>query len=110
VADDPRFVMVNSSNYAGQVKEAKGLVIVDLWAEWCAPCRAIAPKLAELKDEYGDRLVVAKVNVDESPDIAAEHRVASIPTLLFFKGGQVVDSLVGNRPTEKIREKIDKYV
>lgn len=110
MSDDPRFVMVNSSNYAGQVKEAKGLVIVDLWAEWCAPCRAIAPKLAELKDEYGDRLVVAKVNVDESPDIAAEHRVASIPTLLFFKGGQVVDSLIGNRPTEKIREKIDRYV
>ena len=109
MSDDPRFVTVNSANYATAVKQGQGLVIVDLWAEWCAPCRAIAPKLAELKDEYGDRLTIAKVNVDDSPEIAAEHRVASIPTLLFFKGGQVVDSLVGNRPTEKIREKIDKY-
>jgi thioredoxin 1 len=109
VSDDPRFVTVNANNYAAAVKESKGLVVVDLWAEWCAPCRALTPKLGELKDEFGDRVTIAKVNVDDSPDIAAEHRVASIPTLLFFKDGQVVDSLVGNRPTEKIREKIDKY-
>ncbi len=110
MAGDDRFVDAGTDSFDEIVKKSDVLAVVDLWAEWCGPCRAITPKLAELKDEFGDQVKIVKVNVDENPQIAADHRVASIPTLLFYKGGDVVDSLVGNRPTDKIREKIDRHL
>src|SRR5712692_2594392 len=73
-------------------------VIVDFWAEWCGPCKAIAPVLEDLAQEYAGRVTMAKVNVDEHPSLAARYQVRSIPTLLFFKGGQVVDQVVGAVP------------
>ena len=110
MADDSRFVNVGGDDFDAVVKQSDVLNIVDLWAEWCGPCRAIAPKLGELKDEYGDQLQVVKVNIDEHPSVAAAHRVASIPTLLFYKGGEQVDSLVGNRALDKIKEKVVRHL
>jgi thioredoxin 1 len=82
-------------------------VVVDFWAEWCAPCKAIAPILEELAGEYAGRVTIAKVNVDEHPGLAARFQVRSIPTLLFFKGGQVVDQVIGAVPKAQIKKRLD---
>src|SRR4026208_503937 len=79
--------------------EHKEAVVVDFWAEWCGPCKAVAPTLDELATEYAGRVTIAKVNVDEHPGLAARFQVRSIPTLLIFKGGQVVDKAVAAAPT-----------
>ena len=82
-------------------------VVVDFWAEWCGPCKAIAPVLDELAGEYAGRVTIAKVNVDEHPGLAARFQVRSIPTLLIFKGGQVVDQVIGAVPKAQIKKRLD---
>ena len=81
--------------------------VVDLWATWCGPCRAIAPIIAQLAEQYDGKVVVGKCDVEENDDIAIEYRVSSIPTILFFKGGQLVDRLVGAVPKAKLEEKFE---
>jgi thioredoxin 1 len=81
--------------------------VVDLWATWCGPCRAIAPIIAQLAEQYDGKIVVGKCDVEENDDIAIEYRVSSIPTILFFKGGQLVDRLVGAVPKAKLEEKFE---
>ena len=81
--------------------------VVDLWATWCGPCRAIAPIIAQLAEEYDGKIVVGKCDVEENDDIAIEYRVSSIPTILFFKEGKLVDRLVGAVPKTKLQEKFD---
>ncbi|NMA34798.1 MAG: thioredoxin [Clostridiaceae bacterium] len=84
------------------------LVVVDFWAAWCGPCRAVAPIIEELAKEYEGRAVIGKVNVDDQNEISFRYRIMSIPTIIFFKGGQVVDKVVGARTREELAQLIDK--
>ncbi|MBL7811276.1 MAG: thioredoxin [Bacteroidetes bacterium] len=96
-----------SGNWTEQVLQSDKPVLVDLWAEWCGPCRMIGPIVDELAKEYDGKAVVGKLNVDENPDIAANYGVRSIPTLLVFKGGQLVDKIVGAVPKPNIAQKLE---
>ena len=84
-----------------------GALVVDFWAPWCGPCRAIAPTLEALGEEYAGRVAIAKVNVDEQPVLASRYQVRSIPTLLFIKEGKVVDQLVGAVPKAQLTKRMD---
>ena len=83
------------------------LVIVDFWATWCGPCRMLSPLLDEVEEEMADKIVVVKVNVDDADEVAARFRIMNIPTLLFFKGGQIVDKTVGAMPKMALINKIN---
>lgn len=84
-----------------------GLVLVDFWAEWCAPCRMVAPVLEELVAESGGAMTLAKVNVDDNPGLAARYGIRSIPTILFVKGGKVLDQVVGAVPKSQLKKKLE---
>ncbi|NOU64128.1 thioredoxin [Paenibacillus sp. LMG 31461] len=86
-----------------QNETSTGTVLVDFWAPWCGPCKMIAPILDELSAEVGDSAKIVKINVDDNPESAAKYNVMSIPTLLVFKDGQVVDQLVGLQSKEKLK-------
>lgn len=92
----------SDSNFQRDVLEAKELILVDFWAEWCGPCRALAPKLEEIAQEYQGKAKVMKLNVDENPQTASQFGIRGIPAMLLFKGGQKVGELVGNHPKENI--------
>jgi thioredoxin 1 len=100
---------ITKGNFDSSVMKSTLPVVVDFWAEWCGPCRMIAPVLKELAKEYKDKLVVAKVNVDQEPDLAATFNVQSIPTLVFVKNGQVVKQQIGAVPRQ-VLEKIIKEI
>ncbi|MFH1054990.1 MAG: thioredoxin [Candidatus Altiarchaeota archaeon] len=87
-----------------------GLVVVDLWAPWCMPCRMIAPTVEALSKEYLGRVTFYKLNIDEHNGPAVKHQVMSIPTLLVFKDGKVVDRIVGALPKERMKEKLEKHL
>lgn len=95
-------VTLGSNNFKEEVLDSDIPVLVDFWAEWCMPCRMIAPSIAQIAETYKDRLKVGKVNVDEEGDIASTYGIISIPTLLVFKGGQLVKQKVGALPKHEI--------
>ena len=103
-------VDVTDASFDGEVLKSETPVLVDFWAEWCAPCRQIAPIVKELADDYGDRLKVVKMNIDESPKTPGTYGIRSIPTLLAFRGGQVVGQLIGARPKAAFQEMLDDIV
>jgi len=99
-------VHLTEQNFDEALTAAQGLMMVDFWAEWCAPCRAIAPVLEELARESSGRVILAKVNVDENPGLAARYGIRSIPTVLFVKEGKVADQVIGAVPKTKLKEKL----
>jgi len=98
---------VDESSFTSEVLESDGLVLVDFWAPWCGPCKLIAPVLEELAGDYAGKVKIAKVNVDENQGLANQYGIRSIPSLLFLKGGNVVDTVVGAVPKPKLAERID---
>ncbi len=89
---------VTDGDFSTNVLQAEKPVLVDFWAEWCGPCRQVAPILEEIAAEHGERLTVVKMNVDENPQTPAQYRVTGIPTLALFRGGEVVKTIVGAKP------------
>lgn len=96
-------------NWEGQVLKAEVPVLVDFWAEWCAPCRMIAPAIEALATEFAGRVKVGKLNVDQNEDVAMRYAIRSIPTLLVFKGGQVVEQRVGAAPREELARLLNTH-
>ena len=95
---------VTDSNFSTEVLKASTPVLVDFWAEWCGPCRAVGPVLEQLSTEFDGQVKIAKVNIEESPEIANQYRIRSIPTLMLFKGGEVQSIKVGALPKEALAE------
>ena len=103
-------IQINADNWQTEVLNSATPVLVDFWAEWCGPCRAIAPMLEELATELSGKLKIAKVNVDEHPDLAGQFGVRSIPTLLILKNGQIQQQMVGALPKATLKAKLDPYL
>jgi thioredoxin 1 len=98
--------VATNTNFDELLQDGK-LVIVDFWATWCGPCRMLSPLLDEVEEEMADKISVVKVNVDDADEIAMKYRIMNIPTLLFFKGGQLVDKTVGAMPKNVLVDKIN---
>ena len=103
-------VAVTDSTFQADVEQQPGLVLVDFWAEWCGPCRAIAPVLEQIAAEYAGKLKIAKLDVDANQQTPMRFNVRSIPTLLFFKGGKHVDTVVGSVPKAHLVGKITQHL
>ncbi len=95
---------INDNNFEDEVLKAEGPVMVDFWAEWCGPCKAMSPLVDELSNELGEKLKVVKVNIDESPEAPTKFGVRGIPTFMVFKGGEVVDTRVGGMSKTQLGE------
>jgi thioredoxin 1 len=101
---------ITDQDFEAEVLQSDQPVIVDFWAEWCGPCRQIAPIIKELDEQYGDRVKIFKMNVDESPGTPGKYGVRAIPTVLAFKAGDVVEQLVGGRRKGEFEEMITKLL
>lgn len=102
-----KVVVLDGSNFEAEVLKAEGPVLVDFWAAWCGPCKMIAPILDQLAEEFDGKAKVAKVNVDDNRDLATRYKVMSIPTLLLFKGGDVLSQAVGARPKGELAKMLN---
>lgn len=100
-------LQLTEATFDQELAQHQGLLMVDFWAEWCAPCKMLAPALDDLVRESGGKITLAKVNVDESPGLAARYGIRSIPTVLFVKGSQVVDQVIGVVPKAQLKKKLD---
>ena len=104
----PLIVTLTQDNFAQSVLQSATPVLVDFWAEWCGPCKMIAPILDELADEYSGRITIGKVNIDDHQGLAAEYGVRAIPTLLVFNKGQVTEQVVGARGKRELKASLDR--
>lgn len=98
------------ASFKTDVLSSDKLTVVDFWAEWCGPCRAIGPVIEDLSKEYNGKINVGKVNVDHNPEVSVNYGITSIPAILFFKDGQVVDKLVGAQPKGNFVKKIEQHL
>jgi thioredoxin 1 len=103
-------VEITDSNFAELAMNSDKPVMIDFWAEWCGPCRMVSPIVEEMANDYNGKAVIGKVNVDENPDISAKFGIRNIPTIIFLKGGQVVDKSVGAVPKNVLTEKIEALI
>lgn len=105
-----KYIEVTDASFENDVLQSDVPVLVDFWAVWCAPCRMIAPVVEELASEYEGKLKVAKMDVDHNPNVPTKYGIRSIPTLLVFKNGQVVDQMLGAVPKASIVSKLEKVI
>ncbi len=98
---------ITDSNFSTEIKDKKGVALIDFWAEWCGPCRMIGPIIEELSSEYKDKATIGKLNVDDNANVTMEYEVRSIPTLLFFKDGELVDRQVGATSKKVLTDKLE---
>ena len=103
-------VQANASNWESEVLQSSQLVMVDFWAVWCGPCQMVGPIIEELAQEYNGKIKVLKLNTDEAPEVAGRYQIMSIPTILFFKGGEIVEKLVGALPKQRFKQIIDSHL
>jgi thioredoxin 1 len=101
---------VTSANFKSLVLESKVPVVVDFWAEWCGPCRAVAPVLEEISNEYSSKIKIVKLNTDEEPQLAMQYGISSIPTMNVFQGGEVVKAIVGAKPKPVLLKELDEFI
>jgi thioredoxin 1 len=101
---------VTDATFAADVLQSDKPVLVDFWAEWCGPCKMVAPVLDEIAGEHGEKLQVVKVNIDENPNVARDYQIMSIPTMAVFQGGQLVKSIVGAKPKAAILRDLEAYI
>jgi len=104
----PNIVVLTEDNFTREVLQSPTPVLVDFWAEWCGPCKMIAPILDELASDYDGRVKVGKINIDEFQNLATQHGIRAIPTLLLFKGGEVVEQIVGLRSKRDLKSSLDR--
>ena len=102
-------IVLTEANWETEAINAKGLIMVDFWAPWCGPCRMVSPVIDEIADEM-DNVKIGKLNTDEQPAIASRYGIMSIPTVMFFKGGKVVDQIIGAVPKESYVQKINSLL
>lgn len=105
-----KYITATETNFKTEVLESDKPVLVDFWAEWCGPCKMIAPALEQLAEEFDGKAKIVKLNVDDHPAIAGEYGIRSIPTLLFFRDGKVVEQLVGAAPKGALAEKLNGLI
>lgn len=103
-------VTVTTDNFKEEVLESTVPVLADFWAQWCVPCRMVGPILAQMADEYDGKLKVAKINVDEAGELAAEYNIVSIPSILLFDKGKVVKQQVGAVPRQTLEQMVAEYI
>ncbi len=96
-------ILVTDASFQADVIDASGPVLVDFWAEWCGPCKMIGPSLEEISDELGERVTIAKLNIDDNPDVPANYGVRGIPTMILFKNGAAVATKVGAAPKSQLK-------
>ena len=110
MADNAKYITGTDSNFQEEVLNSDQPVLVDFWAAWCGPCRMIAPAIEELASEFEGRAKVVKMDVDTNPQVPQSFGVRSIPTLLYFKDGQVVDQLIGAAPKKQLAQRLEALV
>ncbi len=103
-------IILTDENFKTEILESELPCLVDFWAPWCGPCRMVGPVIEEIAKEYSGKLVVGKLNVDEAQKVASQYEVMSIPTLSIFKGGKIIDTVVGAMPKEAIVAKIKPHI
>ena len=100
-------VTFTDANFESEVLKFNGAVMVDFFASWCGPCKMMAPAIEKLATEYAGKVKIGKLNVDDNPNVSMKHEIQSIPTLVFFKNGQIVDKAVGFQSAEALKQKLD---
>lgn len=101
-------IVLTDKAFQEEVLDYKGVVLVDFWAEWCMPCQMLGPIIEEIANESGDTYKIAKLNVDENPEVSQKYQIMSIPTVMIFKDGKPVDALIGVRPKQSYLEALEK--